>query len=47
VVTVVLAFLVFGELLGMLQLVGGAFVVAAVLVLGSYRPREAIGGAEA
>jgi drug/metabolite transporter (DMT)-like permease len=47
VVTVVLAFLVFGELLGMLQLVGGALVIAAVLVLGSYRPREAIGGAAA
>src|SRR5215217_5984621 len=43
VVTVVLAFLVFGELLGALQLLGGAFVIAAVLVLGSYRPREAIG----
>ncbi|HEV7847600.1 MAG TPA: DMT family transporter, partial [Thermoleophilaceae bacterium] len=41
-VTVLLAFLVFGELLGPLQLVGGAFVIAAVLVLGSYRPREAI-----
>jgi drug/metabolite transporter (DMT)-like permease len=42
VVTVILAFLVFGELLGPLQLLGGAFVIAAVLVLGSYRPREAI-----
>jgi drug/metabolite transporter (DMT)-like permease len=40
VVTVVLAFLVFGELLGGLQLVGGGLVIAAVLVLGS-RPREA------
>ena len=47
VVTVVLAFLVFGELLGVLQLLGGALVIAAVLVLGSYRPREAIGGAAA
>ena len=47
VVTVVLAFLVFGELLGTFQLLGGAFVIAAVLVLGSYRPREAIGGAAA
>ena len=47
VVTVVLAFLVFGELLGTLQLLGGALVIAAVLVLGSYRPREAIGGAAA
>ena len=45
VVTVVLAFLVFGELLGVVQLIGGALVIAAVLVLGSYRPREAIGGA--
>jgi drug/metabolite transporter (DMT)-like permease len=42
VVTVALAFLVFGELLGSLQLVGGALVLAAVIVLGSYRPREAI-----
>jgi drug/metabolite transporter (DMT)-like permease len=42
-VTVLLAFLVFGELLGSLQLVGGALVIAAVLVLGGYRPREAIG----
>jgi drug/metabolite transporter (DMT)-like permease len=41
VVTVVLAFLVFGELLGGLQLVGGGLVIAAVLVLGSHRPREA------
>jgi drug/metabolite transporter (DMT)-like permease len=47
VVTVVLAFLVFGELLGTVQLLGGALVIAAVLVLGSYRPREAIGGATA
>ena len=47
VVTVVLAFLVFGELLGTLQLLGGALVIAAVLVLGSYRQREAIGGAAA
>lgn len=45
VVTVVLAFLVFGELLGSLQLVGGALVVAAVIVLGSRRPREAMGAA--
>lgn len=42
VVTVVLAFLVFDEVLSALQLVGGAFVVGAVLVLSSYRPREAI-----
>jgi drug/metabolite transporter (DMT)-like permease len=42
VVTVVLAFLVFGELLGSLQLVGGALVVAAVVVLGSRGPREAM-----
>jgi drug/metabolite transporter (DMT)-like permease len=45
VVTVLLAFLLFGELLGSLQLVGGALVVAAVVVLGSYRPREAMGEA--
>jgi len=43
VVTVLLAFLVFGELLGSLQLLGGALVIAAVIVLASYRPREAIG----
>jgi drug/metabolite transporter (DMT)-like permease len=47
VVTVVLAFVVFGELLGALQLLGGALVLAAVLVLASYRPREAMGGAAA
>jgi drug/metabolite transporter (DMT)-like permease len=47
VVTVALAFIVFGELLGTLQLVGGALVLAAVLVLGSYRPREAMGRAAA
>jgi drug/metabolite transporter (DMT)-like permease len=42
VVTVVLAFLVFGELLGPFQLLGGAFVIAAVLVLATHRPREAV-----
>jgi drug/metabolite transporter (DMT)-like permease len=42
VVTVVLAFLVFGELLGPVQLLGGALVLAAVLTLASYRPRRAI-----
>jgi drug/metabolite transporter (DMT)-like permease len=47
VVTVVLAFVVFGELLGTLQLLGGALVLAAVLVLGSYRPAEATGRAAA
>jgi drug/metabolite transporter (DMT)-like permease len=47
VVTVVLAFVVFGELLGALQMLGGALVVGAVLVLASYRPREAMGGAAA
>jgi drug/metabolite transporter (DMT)-like permease len=47
VVTVVLAFIVFGELLGTLQLVGGGLVLAAVLVLASYRPREAMGRAAA
>jgi len=40
VVTVVLAFLVFGELLGPLQLLGGALVIVAVLVLASHRPSE-------
>ena len=40
VVTVVLAFLVFGELLGPLQLLGGALVIVAVLVLASHRPGE-------
>jgi len=40
VVTVILAFLVFGELLGTLQLLGGALVIAAVLVLAGHRPHE-------
>jgi drug/metabolite transporter (DMT)-like permease len=47
VVTVVLAFLVFGELLGALQLLGGALVIAAVLVLAGVRPRAALGRAAA
>jgi len=47
VVTVLLAFIVFGELLGTLQLLGGALVLGAVLVLASYRPREAMGRAAA
>jgi drug/metabolite transporter (DMT)-like permease len=47
VVTVLLAFLVFGELLGPIQLLGGALVLGAVLVLASYRPRQAIGRAAA
>jgi drug/metabolite transporter (DMT)-like permease len=38
VVTVILAFLVFGELLGPLQLLGGGLVIVAVLVLASHRP---------
>jgi drug/metabolite transporter (DMT)-like permease len=42
VVTVILAFLVFGELLGPLQLLGGGFVIVAVLVLASHRPREVV-----
>jgi drug/metabolite transporter (DMT)-like permease len=42
VVTVILAFLVFGELLGPLQLLGGAFVIVAVLVLASHRPRDVV-----
>jgi drug/metabolite transporter (DMT)-like permease len=37
--TVLLAFLVFGETLGAVQLVGGALVLAAVLVLHAPRPR--------
>ena len=41
VVTVLLAFLVFGETLEGLQLVGGACVIAAVLVLHARRPRPA------
>ena len=47
VVTVVLAFLVFGELLGGLQLLGGGLVIAAVLVLGSHRPPEPAQGVTA
>jgi drug/metabolite transporter (DMT)-like permease len=42
VVTVILAFLVFGEVLGPLQLFGGALVIVAVLVLASHRPREVV-----
>jgi drug/metabolite transporter (DMT)-like permease len=42
VVTVVLAFLVFGELLGPLQLLGGALVIAAVIVLAGQRPHESL-----
>lgn len=42
VVAVLLAFLVFREVLGPLQLVGGALVIVAVLLLGSYRPRPKI-----
>jgi drug/metabolite transporter (DMT)-like permease len=42
VVTVILAFLVFGELLGPLQLLGGALVIVAVLLLASHRPREVV-----
>jgi drug/metabolite transporter (DMT)-like permease len=37
-VTVLLAFLVFGEMLGTVQLAGGALVLAAVLVLNARRP---------
>jgi drug/metabolite transporter (DMT)-like permease len=53
VVTVLLAFLVFGEVLGPLQLAGGALVVAAVFVLNARVDRrvrareEAIGSAPA
>ena len=42
VVTVILAFLVFGELLGPLQLLGGGLVIVAVLVLASHRPRDVV-----
>jgi drug/metabolite transporter (DMT)-like permease len=42
VVTVILAFLVFGEVLGPFQLLGGMLVIAAVLVLASQRPREVV-----
>ena len=45
--TVEPAFLVFGELLGALQLLGGALVIAAVLVLAGVRPRAALGRAAA
>jgi drug/metabolite transporter (DMT)-like permease len=38
-VTVLLAFLIFGETLGMVQVAGGALVLAAVLVLQARRPR--------
>jgi drug/metabolite transporter (DMT)-like permease len=37
VVTVVLAYLVFGELLGMVQVLGGALVIAAVMALAGVR----------
>jgi drug/metabolite transporter (DMT)-like permease len=47
VVTVLLAFLVFGELLAAVQLLGGALVLGAVLMLASYRPRQVIEGAAA
>lgn len=47
VVTVLLAFLVFGELLGAWQILGGLLVIAAVLVLAGQRPREAAAGAPA
>jgi drug/metabolite transporter (DMT)-like permease len=43
VVTVILAFVVFGEVLGALQLLGGALVIAAVLVLATQRPQPAEG----
>jgi len=47
VVTVLLAFLVFGELLGPVQLLGGALVLGAVLMLATRRPRPVIAGAAA
>ena len=39
--TVLLAFLVFGEVLGVVQLLGGALVVTAVLALHARRPLRA------
>jgi drug/metabolite transporter (DMT)-like permease len=40
-VTVLLAFLVFGETLGVVQLAGGALVLTAVIVLSApLRPRS-------
>jgi drug/metabolite transporter (DMT)-like permease len=42
-VTVLLAFLVFGETLGLLQLAGGALVLAAVLALHARLPRSPLG----
>jgi drug/metabolite transporter (DMT)-like permease len=47
VVTVLLAFLVFGELLGPVQLLGGALVLGAVLMLATRRARPVIAGAAA
>ena len=38
-VTVILAFIVFGETLGVVQIAGGALVLAAVLVLNTRRAR--------
>ena len=46
-VTVVLAYLVFGETLGPVQLVGGALVLGAVLVLNLRRPGRRIAVREA
>jgi drug/metabolite transporter (DMT)-like permease len=48
-VTVLLAFLIFGETLGLIQLAGGALVLAAVLVLNARlpRPRRAVVSARA
>jgi drug/metabolite transporter (DMT)-like permease len=45
VVTVVLAFLVFGEVLGALQIAGGALVVGAVVLINVRPPRRAAAGA--
>jgi drug/metabolite transporter (DMT)-like permease len=47
VVTVVLAFLVFGELLGPFQLLGGLLVILAVVVLANHRPHDLPEGAPA
>jgi drug/metabolite transporter (DMT)-like permease len=46
-VTVVLAFLVFGETLGSLQLAGGTLIVAAVLALNARFPRRRVAPDEA
>jgi len=46
-VTVLLAYLIFGERLGAVQLVGGALVLCAVLALNARWPRRAVAVREA